>query len=140
MQMKFYRGTIELKTQRNFQYINITDKVQDIVNKSKIKEGIVFVNCAHNTATVILQEADSSIHEDTKEIIEELIPLDKDYRHAYEGNVNATSHIKNQLLGNSNLTIPVKDGELFLGTWQQVFFLELLEPRMRKVIITVIGE
>jgi secondary thiamine-phosphate synthase enzyme len=138
--MKFYRGTIELKTQRNFQYINITDKVQDIVNKSKIKEGIVFVNCAHNTATVILQEADSSIHEDTKEIIEELIPLDKDYRHAYEGNVNATSHIKNQLLGNSNLTIPVKDGELFLGTWQQVFFLELLEPRMRKVIITVIGE
>jgi secondary thiamine-phosphate synthase enzyme len=138
--MKFYRGTIELKTQRNFQYINITDKVQDIVNKSKIKEGIVFVNCAHNTATVILQEADSSIHEDTKEIIEELIPFDRNYRHSYEGNVNAASHVKNQILGNSNLTIPVNDGELFLGTWQQVFFLELLEPRMRKVIITIIGE
>jgi len=138
--MKFYQDTIELKTQRNFQYINITDKVQDIVNKSKIKEGILFVNCAHNTATVILQEADSSIHEDTKEIIEELIPFNRNYRHSYEGNVNATSHIKNQLLGNSNLTIPVKNGELFLGTWQQVFFLELLEPRKREVIITIMGE
>jgi len=138
--MKFYRDTIELKTQRNFQYINITDKMQDIVNKSKIKEGIAFVNSAHNTATVILQEADSSIHEDTKEIIEELIPFNRNYRHSYEGNVNATSHIKNQLLGNSNLTIPVKDGKLFLGTWQQVFFLELLEPRRREVIVTVMGE
>lgn len=138
--MKFYRDTIELKTQRNFQYINITEKVKDIVNKSKIKEGIVFVNSAHNTATVILQEDDSTIHEDMKEIIEELIPFNRDYRHSYEGNVNAASHVKNQLLGNSNLTIPVKDGELYLGTWQQVFFLELLEPRRREIIVTVTGE
>lgn len=138
--MKFFRETIELNTKKSFQYINISDKVQDIVNKSKIKDGIVFVNTAHNTATVILQEADSSIHEDTKEIIEELIPLDRNYRHAYEGNLNATSHIKNQLIGNSNLTIPVKDGQLALGIWQQVFFLELLEPGRREITVTVIGE
>ncbi|MDI6826225.1 MAG: secondary thiamine-phosphate synthase enzyme YjbQ [Candidatus Aenigmarchaeota archaeon] len=138
--MKFYRDSIELKTQKNFQYINITDRVQDIVNKSKIKDGIVFVNAAHNTATVILQEDDSSIHEDTKEIIEELVPLNRKYRHNYEGVINAASHIKNQLLGNSNLAIPVKDGRLFLGTWQQVFLLELLEPRRREVTVTVIGE
>lgn len=138
--MKFYRDAIELKTQRNFQYINITDKLQEIVDKSKIKEGIIFVNAAHNTATVILQEADSSIHEDTKEIIEELVPFNRNYRHSYEGNINAASHLKNQLLGNSNLTIPVKGGTLYLGTWQQVFFLELLESRRREVIVTVIGE
>jgi secondary thiamine-phosphate synthase enzyme len=138
--MKFFRDAIELKTQRYFQYINITDKVQEIVNKSKIKDGIVFVNSTHNTATVILQEDDSTIHEDTKEIIEELVPLNRRYRHNYEGNVNATSHIKNQLLGNSNLTIPLRDGKLVLGAWQQVFFLELLEPRNRKVMVTVIGE
>jgi secondary thiamine-phosphate synthase enzyme len=138
--MKFFRDIIELNTKKSFQYINITDKVQDIVNKSKVKDGMVFVNAAHNTATVILQEADSSIHENTKEIIEELIPLNRDYRHAYEGNVNATSHIKNQLLGNSNLTIPVKNGQLVLGTWQQVFFLELLEARRREIIVTIIGE
>ena len=138
--MKFYRDTIELKTEKYFQYINITKKVQEIVNKSKVKDGIVFVNAAHNTATVILQEDDSTIHEDTKEIIEELIPLNRGYRHDYEGNVNATSHIKNQIMGNSNLTIPVKDGNLALGTWQQVFFLELLESRSRKVIVTIIGE
>jgi secondary thiamine-phosphate synthase enzyme len=138
--MKFYSDVIELKTQKYFQYINITDKIQDIVNKSGIENGIVFVNCAHNTATVILQEDDSTIHEDTKEIIEDLVPSNREYRHDYEGVVNATSHIKNQIMGNSNLTIPVKDRELVLGSWQQVFFLELLESRSRKVNITIIGE
>jgi secondary thiamine-phosphate synthase enzyme len=138
--MKFFRETIELNTEKNFQYINITDKLQDIVDKSRVKDGMVFVNAAHNTATVILQEADSTIHEDTKEVIEELVPINREYRHAYEGNINAASHIKNQLLGNSNLTIPLKDGKLVLGTWQQVFFLELLESRRRGVIVTIIGE
>jgi len=138
--MKFFREIIELNTEKNFQYINITDKLQDIVDKSMVKDGMVFVNAAHNTATVILQEADSTIHEDTKEVIEELVPINREYRHAYEGNINAASHIKNQLLGNSNLTIPLKDGKLVLGTWQQVFFLELLESRRRGVIVTIIGE
>jgi secondary thiamine-phosphate synthase enzyme len=138
--MKFFRETIELNTEKNFQYINITDKLQDIVDKSRVKDGMVFVNAAHNTATVILQEADSTIHEDTKEVIEELVPINREYRHAYEGDINAASHIKNQLLGNSNLTIPLKDGKLVLGTWQQVFFLELLESRRRGVIVTIIGE
>jgi len=138
--MKFYRDYIELSTKGYFQYINITGKIQEIVNKSKIKDGIVFVNAAHNTATVIMQEDDSTIHEDTKEIITELIPMDRDYRHSYEGNVNATSHIKNQMIGNSNLTVPVEDGKLVLGTWQQIFFLELLEPRRRKITITIMGE
>lgn len=87
-----------------------------------------------------MQEADSTIHEDTKEIITELIPMDRNYEHSYEGNANATSHIKNQMIGNSNLTVPVEDGKLSLGTWQQIFFLELLEPRRRKITITIMGE
>jgi secondary thiamine-phosphate synthase enzyme len=138
--MKFYRDTIELRTGKYFQYINITDKVEDIVSKSGIKDGMVFVNALHNTATVIIQEDDSTIHEDTKDIMEELTPLKREYRHSYEGNINATSHIRNQMLGNSNLAIPVEDGRLVLGTWQQIFFLEILEPRSRKVVVTVIGE
>ncbi len=138
--MKFYRDVLELRTEKNFQYINITDRIEDVVKKSKIKEGMVFINATHNTATVIIQEADSTIHEDTKEIVEELIPFDRKWRHSYEGSVNATAHLKNQLIGNSNLSIPVKDGSLVIGTWQQIHFLELLEPRRRKVIVTVIGE
>ena len=138
--MKFYRGIIELKTERYFQYVNLTDRIQNVVNESGIKDGMVFVNALHNTASVIIQEDDSTIHEDTMDIMEELTPLKREYRHSYEGNVNATSHIRNQMLGNSNLTIPLKDGKLVLGTWQQVFFLELLEPRNGKVVVTVIGE
>ncbi len=138
--MKFCRDTIKLETKERFQYINITERIQEIIDKSKIKDGMVFVNCFHNTATVIMQENDDSIHEDTKRIIEELIPSKGNYEHSYEGNANATSHIKNQILGNSNLTVPVKDGKLALGTWQQIFFLELLESRDRTITITVFGE
>ncbi len=138
--MKVFQDSIELETRENFEYINITKKVQDIVERSKVKDGMVFVNSLHNTASVIIQENDPTIHEDTKMIAEELIPFEKDYKHSYEGNVNATAHIKNQFVGNSNLAIPIKNGKLVLGTWQQIFFLELLEPRRREVLVTVIGE
>ena len=138
--MKIYQDFIKLETKRNFEYINITNEIERIVEKSGIKNGMVFVNALHNTASVIIQEDESTIHQDTKEITEELIPFDREYHHSYEGNVNATSHIKNQFLGNSNLAVPVKDSRLVLGTWQQIFFLELLEPRRRRVLVTVIGE
>jgi len=137
--MRIFQETLELKTKRSFQYINITDRIQDIVNKSKIKQGMAFVNTPHNTATVIIQEDDPSIHEDTKLVVEDIVPLEREYLHSYEGNINATSHIKNQILGNSNLCIPIKDGKLMLGVWQQIFFVEFLEGRSRKVVITIMG-
>jgi secondary thiamine-phosphate synthase enzyme len=86
------------------------------------------------------KKSDELTTEEWKKIITELIPMNRDYEHSYEGNVNATSHIKNQMIGNSNLTIPVEGSRLSLGTWQQIFFLELLEPRRRKITITIMGE
>lgn len=121
------------------EWINITRKVQNVVDRSSIKNGIVFVNSLHNTAALTIQEDESSIHKDVNKILDRIAPLNEKYTHDEEGSENATAHIKSNLLG-SFLTLPLKDGNLVLGTWQQIFFIELFEPRQREVVVTVIGE
>jgi len=100
---------------------------------------VVIIHELHTTAALTIQENDTSVHEDTREILDELVPLDRRYRHSYEGNANATAHIKNQLLG-SNITLPIINGKIALGTWQRIFLIELFEARHRKIAVSIIGE
>lgn len=137
--MRIFRKSILIKTKRMNDFINITSEIEKVVNDSKIKNGIVFVNSLHNTAALIMQEDDSTIHRDLVNMFEKITPLKEKYEHDYEGNENATAHLKTNLL-TSNLTIPLADNKLVLGTWQQIFFIEFFRPRQREVIITVIGE
>jgi secondary thiamine-phosphate synthase enzyme len=137
--MKVYQKTISIKTKGPNDFIEITDEVQKVANESKIKNGMVFANALHNTAALIIQEADSTIHRDLVRTLEKIVPLSGKYEHDYEGNINATAHLKSNLLG-TFVTVPLEDGKLVLGTWQRLFFVELFEPRNRKVLVTVIGE
>jgi secondary thiamine-phosphate synthase enzyme len=137
--MKIFQKSLVLKTRGMYDFIKITDEVQDVVKESKIKNGMVFLNALHNTAALIIQEDDPTIHMDLKKILEKIVPLNERYSHDYEGNENATAHIKSNLL-KTFLTIPLKEGKLVLGTWQNVFFVELFESREREVLVTVIGE
>ena len=72
-------------------------------------------------------------------MLERIAPLKGKYEHNYEGNENATAHIKTALF-NSNLIVPLDNGRIVLGTWQQIFFIEFFEPRQREIIVTVVGE
>jgi secondary thiamine-phosphate synthase enzyme len=137
--MKIFQKTLILKSKGINDFIRITENVQDVVRESKIKKGMVFVNALHNTAALIIQENDSTIHKDLINTLEKIAPLKEKYFHNYEGNENATAHIKSNLLG-SFATVPLENGKLLLGTWQDIFFIELFEPRERKVVVTVIGE
>jgi secondary thiamine-phosphate synthase enzyme len=137
--MKIFQKTIPIQTKAANEFIKITSDVQKVVTDSKIKNGMVFVNALHNTAAVIIQEDDPTIHEDLINILEKIAPLKGKYFHSYEGNLNATAHIKSNLLG-SFVTIPLQNSKLVLGTWQNIFFVELFESRQRKVLVTVIGE
>jgi len=137
--MAVFQKTVEVKTGKLYDFVNITSAVQRAVEESKIKNGIAFVNSVHNTAAVIIQEADATIHKDLIATLERLVPIDADYNHDYEGNVNATAHLKSNLLG-SSVSVPVENGKLVLGTWQQLFFIELFEARRRRVVVTVVGE
>ena len=137
--MKLVKGEIEIETRKLYEVIDITEKVEAILKKSKIKNGILFANSLHNTAALIIQENDPSIFKDLEKSLEKIFPLNEKYEHSYEGNVNATAHLKNCFLGNS-ISVPIENGKLQLGTWQRIMFIELFEPRNRKVIITIIGE
>ncbi len=137
--MKLYQKSITVETKGLNDFTKITDEIQKIVNESKIKNGIVFVNNLHNTAAVIMQEDDPTIFKDMFKLLDKILPMNDKYAHDYEGNENAVAHQKQNLLGNS-VSIPIKDGKLVLGTWQDVFLVELFEPRKRETVVTILGE
>jgi secondary thiamine-phosphate synthase enzyme len=137
--MPVFQKTIIIKTKQIHDFVEITSEVEKVVKESKIKNGIVFLNAQHNTAALILQENDPTIHQDIIKTLEKIVPMKEKYEHIYESNQNATAHIKSNLLG-THINIPLKNSKLQLGTWQSVFIVELFEPRTREVVITLIGE
>lgn len=134
--MKVFADFIEIES--SIGYNDITSEVEKIVAKSGIKNGIVAIHEMHTTAAIIVNENDADLHEDTKDLLNEIVPV-KEYRHNYEGNENAAAHIKSQLLG-CNAILPVINGKLALGTWQSIFFMELFEKRRRKIAVVAMGE
>ena len=147
-----YLQTI-IKRKRIFKAMAMAAKVENVGSQTRrygstkiesrtkrtIKNGMVFANALHNTAGLIIQENDPSIHSDLVNLLERVAPLKGRYHHNYEGKENATAHLKSNLLG-TFVTVPLKDREMVLGTWQHIFLVEFFEPRKREVVVTVIGE
>jgi len=130
---------ISISTSKKQELIDITDEVNSILKKSKIKEGLCNIFAMHATAAIIINEnADPNICLDTIDALNKLIK-EGVWRHdRLDG--NAASHIKSTILGPSE-TIPIKDSELQLGTWQSPMFVELDGPRSnRKIVVTIIGD
>lgn len=125
---------ITIKTNQRVELIDITQKVEKVLDR---KSGILCVYCTHTTAGVYVNENESGLKKDVLDLLSQLVPP-KDYQHDRIDN-NADSHLKAILIGNSTV-IPVKNGQLQLGTWQKLFFCEFDGPRQRKVSITVIPQ
>jgi len=125
---------INIKTSRRIELKDITEEIQDIVSKSKIKDGICFIFCPHTTAGLTINEnADPSVQRDIMNTLNKLVPEGAGYSHA-EG--NADSHIKSSLFG-SSLTIFITDGQLAFGAWQGIYFCEGDGPRSRQIWVKV---
>jgi secondary thiamine-phosphate synthase enzyme len=120
---------------------DLTDELRQVVKESGIKRGIVSLCNIGSTAALGTIEFEPGLEEDLPSLLDRLIPPSRDYGHErawHDG--NGHSHLQATLLGPS-LTVPVEDGELVLGSWQQVFLLECdIRPRRRTVAVTVIGE
>lgn len=128
---------ISIKTNSRTELIDITDKIQIAVLKSKIKNGLCVVFCPHTTAGLTINEnADPSVRRDIINTLNKMVPENAGYSHS-EG--NADSHIKSSLLG-SSLNIFIEAGQLALGTWQGIYFCEGDGPRSREVWIKIIKE
>jgi len=128
-------NTIEVKTTKRNEFVDITSKVEKIVKDSKIKDGLCVVFCPHTTAALTINEnADPSVQKDIISHLEELVPAGKGFSHS-EGNSDA--HIKASLLG-SSLNVIIKDGNLALGTWQGIYFCEFDGSRQRQIYVKII--
>jgi len=126
---------ISISTTRRIELIDITERIQQVVTKSKVKQGICFLFVPHTTAGITINEnADPSVKCDILNTLNKLIPEGAGYLHT-EG--NADSHIKSSILGNC-LHIFIEDGQLTLGTWQGIFFAEGDGPRSREVWIEIV--
>ena len=128
---------ISVKTSSHTQFIDITSKVSEVLQKTGIKDGICTVFTPHTTAGITINEnADPDVPRDIIKEMEKVVPLNDGYAHI-EG--NSAAHIKSSLFGCSE-TVIVRNGTLMLGTWQSVFFCEFDGPRNRKVWVEIIGK
>ncbi len=125
---------IVVKTRNEFDIIDITEEVMDIVRG--IDSGIAIVFTKHTTTALIINENEKGLLEDIREILYKLVPRKAGYKHDIIDD-NAHSHLKACLL-NTSLVIPIIDGRLSLGTWQRILFIELDGPRERKIYVKVI--
>ena len=127
---------IKIKTESHTELISITDKVNAIVLKSQVKDGMCYLFCPHTTAGLTINEnADPSVQTDINNTLNRLIPHNANYSHA-EG--NSDGHIKSSLLGVS-LNVFIENGALVLGTWQGIYFVEGEGPRTREVWVKILG-
>ena len=125
---------LDIPTDRQVSFIDITDKVTSIVSAYDISEGTCIVYSPHTTCGITINEnADPDVKRDMIRELSRFVPFEDGYRHM-EG--NSAAHIKASLMG-SSVTIPISQGTLLLGTWQGIYFCEFDGPRKRHVTIQV---
>lgn len=132
---------VQLETEGNCHIVDITPQVDERVRASALQNGTVTVFCPGSTGGVSTIEYESGALHDLEEVLDEIAPPDGDYRHHLRwGDDNGHSHIRAAMIGPS-LTVPFVDGNLTLGTWQQIVFLDFdTRPRSRRLVLQVMGE
>ena len=129
--------SIKIRTSKNAEFLDITGRVQEVIKKSRISEGICYIFTPHTTAGLTINEnADPSVKKDIVNTLSAIVPKSGRYEHS-EGNSDA--HIKSSIMG-GELTVFIENGQLKLGTWQGIFFCEFDGPRSREVWAKITGE
>ena len=135
-QQKFL--TFNFPTENTHALLNITNEISQLVKESKIKKGICVVSVPHATATLIINEDEAGVKDDILQQVLALAPK-KDYKHDRIDN-NARAHIISAILGSSK-TITISENRLQLGSWQEIFFVELDGPRAERTVeVEILGE
>ncbi len=137
--MRFHTEYLTVKTPHHRDYLNITPQVETALAKSGIREGMILVSAMHITAGVWINDAEEGLIQDIDEWLEKLAPFRRDYRHHRTGETNGDSHLKS-LLVHHEVIIPVTNGRLDFGPWQQVYYAEFDGQRSKRVVLKVMGE
>jgi len=137
--VKFYTQYLWFNTERHREYIHISDKIEEIVDKSGISEGMVLISAMHITAAIYVNDAESGLIQDIDEWLQKLAPEGADYRHHRTGEVNGDAHLKS-LLMHHQVILPITNGKLDLGPWQAIYYAEFDGQRRKRVVVKVMGE
>lgn len=138
--MKSFTEYLWFDTKSKREFINITDKVEEIVRKSGVKEGLCLVNAMHITASVFINDDESGLLYDFEHWLEKLAPSEiSKYRHNLTGETNADAHLKRTIMGRE-VVVAITNGKLDLGPWEQIFYGEFDGQRRKRVLVKVIGE
>jgi secondary thiamine-phosphate synthase enzyme len=138
--MSTYRKELHFCTARNSEILNITDQVEAAVAESAIREGFALVYPMHTSSAVYVSDSDYSLTQDFADLLGELVPDSRDYRHdRTDYKKNAAGHLKAILSGHS-VTLPVTAGRLDLGTYQTVYYFEFDGKRPKEVLVKILGD
>ena len=143
--MKFVVEKMFVNSKKSTELIRITDQIRKTVQMTNLKNGIVNVFTLHTTTGITINEDDTKLEDDIARFMVKLVPEDDSYAHhrffRKDGRmaVNAYSHIRASLLG-ANVTIPLHDGSLVLGSRQNIYLVDLDGPQTRGLVVQVVGE
>ena len=138
--MKSYRKELVINYPKRRGFVRITDKINELLKESGIKEGILLCNAMHITASVFINDNESGLHEDFEKWLEKLAPEKpySQYQHnGYEDNADA--HLKRTVMGRE-VVIAITNGALDFGPWEEVFYGEFDGMRPKRILIKIIGE
>src|SRR4030081_3817890 len=123
-------------------FINITPKIEELVHRSGVIEGLLLCNAMHITASVFINDDEPGLHHDYGKWLEQLAPFDASparYHHNRTGEDNADAHMKRQVMGRE-VVVAITDGKLDFGPWEQIFYAEFDGRRKKRVLVKIIGE
>src|SRR5262245_58170931 len=140
--MKSHTEHLTLHLPDRVGFVNLTPRVEEILRRSGIREGLCLVNAMHITASVFINDDEAGLHDDYRKWLEELAPFDPSpqrYHHNRTGEDNADAHMKRQIMGRE-VVVAVTNGKLDFGPWEQIFYGEFDGRRDKRVLVKVIGE
>ncbi len=137
--MNTYTKKILIHTNERIDFVNITDKVLQVVKESGIQDGLVLINAMHITASVFINDNESGLLNDFKIWLEKLAPQKFDYHHHQIGEDNGFSHLWRTVMGRE-VVISLTDYKLDFGPWEEIFYGEFDGQRDKRILVKVIGE
>ncbi len=139
--MKSLTEHLWFETPHRRDYLNITEKVEELVRKSGVQEGLCLVNAMHITASVYINDAEDGLLQDYDVWLEKLAPHEpkSQYQHNRTGEDNADAHLKRQIMGRE-VVVAITQGKLDFGPWEQIFYGEFDGRRRKRVLVKIIGE
>ncbi len=138
--MRLTQTKISVPTAKAGEFVDLTEKLAREVGAVGVREGVALLRSRHTTAAITCMEGDPTIHEDSRDLLRELIPPSRHYRHSYEGAQNAIAHLATMMLFGESTWVPIRGGRPDLGTWQRLFLVELCEARTRTVDVVILGD